>query len=184
MEITFTTSDCPFGRLLTAETKDGLCMVSMGKSDEELERRLRSHFATATVNRNDRAMAATRRAVQRRIAGKNLGDNLPVDLHGTPFQRAVWSEMLRIPPGTTRSYADVARNIGRPKAFRAVAQACGANPVPVVVPCHRVVASGGKLGGYTGGIDRKLALLASEGVSNPAWRAEGGVRTRQLSAIA
>ena len=72
--------------------------------------------------------------------------------------------MLRIPAGSTMSYGEVARNIGRPKAFRAVAQACGANPVPVVVPCHRVVASGGKLGGYTGGIDRKIALLANEGV--------------------
>lgn len=171
MEITFTTSDCPFGRLLTAATKDGLCMVSIGKSDRELERRLRSYFPTATANRDDRAMAASRRAVERRIAGKDLSADLPVDLHGTPFQRAVWSEMLRIPPGTTRSYGDVARNIGRPKAFRAVAQACGANPVPIVVPCHRVVASGGKLGGYTGGVDRKIALLAGEGVSNPAWPA-------------
>jgi O-6-methylguanine DNA methyltransferase len=77
----------------------------------------------------------------------------------------VWKDMLTIPAGSTRSYADVARRIGRPKAFRAVAQACGANPVPVVVPCHRVVASGGRLGGYTGGIEKKVALLAKEGVS-------------------
>jgi O-6-methylguanine DNA methyltransferase len=73
--------------------------------------------------------------------------------------------MLAIPAGETRSYAEIARKIGRPTAFRAVAQACGANPVPIVVPCHRVVASGGKLGGYTGGIDRKIALLAAEGVT-------------------
>jgi AraC family transcriptional regulator of adaptative response/methylated-DNA-[protein]-cysteine methyltransferase len=139
-------------------------MVSIGKSDRELERRLHSYFPTATANRDDRAMAATRRAVERRIEGRDLSEKLPVDLHGTPFQKEVWKEMLRIPAGSTRSYGEVARNIGRPKAFRAVAQACGANPVPVVVPCHRVIASGGKLGGYTGGIDRKIVLLANEGV--------------------
>jgi AraC family transcriptional regulator of adaptative response/methylated-DNA-[protein]-cysteine methyltransferase len=139
-------------------------MVSIGKSDRELEKRLRSHFPTATANRDDRVMSATRRAVERRIEGKDLSEKLPLDLHGTQFQKEVWKEMLRIPAGSTRSYGEVARNIGRPKAFRAVAQACGANPVPVVVPCHRVIASGGKLGGYTGGIDRKIVLLANEGV--------------------
>jgi len=140
-------------------------MISIGKTDRELESRLKSSFPTATVTRNDRAMAGTRRTVARRIAGKNLDDKLPLDLHGTPFQVEVWKEMLRIPAGRTRSYAEVARNIGRPKAFRAVAQACGANPIPVVVPCHRVVASNG-LGGYTGGIDRKIFLLKAEGVSD------------------
>ena len=138
-------------------------MIAIGKNDRELEGRLMSQFPTAMVKRDDRAMASVRRTVERRIAGKDLDKKLPLDLHGTPFQVEVWKEMLRIPAGRTRSYAEVARNIGRPKAFRAVAQACGANPVPVVVPCHRVVASNG-LGGYTGGIDRKIALLASEGV--------------------
>lgn len=139
-------------------------MVSIGKSDSELEKRLKSSFPSATVERNDRRMAGLRRSVERRIAGKDLDDDLPLDLHGTPFQVAVWKEMLRIPAGETLSYGDVARNIGRPKAFRAVAQACGANPVPIVVPCHRVVASNG-LGGYTGGIERKIALLRAEGIA-------------------
>ena len=139
-------------------------MIAIGKSDRELETRLKSQFPTATVKREDRKMASLRRTVGRRIAGKELEQKLPLDLYGTPFQIEVWKEMLRIPAGQTVSYSDVARNIGRPKAFRAVAQACGANPVPVVVPCHRVVASNG-LGGYTGGIDRKIALLAVEGVS-------------------
>ncbi|MEO8192718.1 MAG: methylated-DNA--[protein]-cysteine S-methyltransferase [Gemmatimonadales bacterium] len=164
MEIAYTTSDSLLGRLLVASTRKGLCMVSIGKSDTELEKRLRSYFPTATANRDDRGMARLARTVERRIAGKDLSEKLPLDLQGTPFQIEVWKEMLRIPAGSTRSYAEVARNIGRPKAFRAVAQACGANPVPVIVPCHRVVASGGKLGGYTGGIDRKIALLANEGV--------------------
>jgi AraC family transcriptional regulator of adaptative response/methylated-DNA-[protein]-cysteine methyltransferase len=166
MEITYTTADCPLGRVLVAASPKGLCMVSIGKSDSALEDRLMSAFPTATVKRNDRAMAAMRRGVVRRISGKDLDEKMPLDLIGTPFQVAVWKEMLRIPAGRVASYADVARNIGRPKAFRAVAQACGANPVPVVVPCHRVVASGGKLGGYTGGIDKKLFLLSAEGVTS------------------
>jgi O-6-methylguanine DNA methyltransferase len=141
-------------------------MVSIGKSDSAREDRLMSACPTATVKRTVRAMAGMRRGVVRRISGKDLDEKMPLDLIGTPFQVAVWKEMLRIPAGRVASYADVARNIGRPKAFRAVAQACGANPVPVVVPCHRVVASGGKLGGYTGGIDKKLFLLSAEGVTS------------------
>ena len=164
MEITYTTSDCPLGKLLVAASQRGLCMVSTGGSERELVRRLESSFPSATVERNDRKMSALRRSVERRIAGKDLSDDVPLDLHGTPFQLAVWKEMLRIPAGETLSYGEVARNIGRPKAFRAVAQACGANPVPVVVPCHRVVASDG-LGGYTGGIEKKIALLRAEGVT-------------------
>ena len=146
-------------------------MVAVGKSEKELERRLMSDFPAAKAKRDDAAMASLRRTVEARVEGKGLRNELPLDLHGTPFQLAVWKEMLRIPAGSTRSYADVARRIGRPKAFRAVAQACGANPVPIVVPCHRVLASGGKLGGYTGGIDRKIFLLANEGVTNPGWSA-------------
>jgi AraC family transcriptional regulator of adaptative response/methylated-DNA-[protein]-cysteine methyltransferase len=165
MEITYTTGDCLLGRFLVATTAKGICMIAIGRNDRELERRLGSTFPMATVKRDDRSMRRTRRLVERRISGKDLQESVPVDLHGTPFQLAVWNEMLRIPAGRTRSYAEVARKIGRPKAFRAVAQACGANPVPVVVPCHRVVASGGKLGGYTGGIDRKILLLAAEGVT-------------------
>lgn len=144
-------------------------MISTGRSDSELERQLKSRFPATAAKRDDRGLAEIRRSVESRIRGNSLDENLPLDLYGTPFQVSVWKEMLKIPPGSTRSYAEVARRIGRPRAFRAVAQACGANPVPIVVPCHRVVASGGKLGGYTGGIEKKLALLASEGVSDPAW---------------
>ena len=164
MEITYTTSDCPLGRLLVASTSKGLCMVSIAKSDRDLESRLKTSFPSARIERDDRGMSKMMTAVKRRMAGKDLDDKMSLDLHGTPFQVEVWKEMLRIPAGKTKSYAEVARNIGRPKAFRAVAQACGANPIPVVVPCHRVVASNG-LGGYTGGIDRKIFLLKAEGVS-------------------
>ena len=164
MEITYTTSDCPLGRLLVAATPKGLCMVSIAKTDRDLEARLKSSFRSASIKRDDRGMSRMAAAVKRRMAGKDLDEKMPLDLLGTPFQVEVWKEMLRIPAGKTRSYAEVARNIGRPKAFRAVAQACGANPIPIVVPCHRVVASNG-LGGYTGGIDRKVFLLSAEGVN-------------------
>lgn len=172
MNITYSISQSRLGRLLVASTAKGICMIAIGKSDTELERRLHDEFPDTAAKRDDHAMRSTRKSIEDRIAGKSLGDKLPLDLHGTPFQLDVWSEMLRIPAGSTRSYGEVAKRIGRPKAFRAVAQACGANPVPIVVPCHRVIASGGALGGYTGGLDRKLALLASEGVSNPSWKSE------------
>ncbi len=89
---------------------------------------------------------------------------VPVDLRGTRFQRAVWNALRRIPFGQVRSYAGVAADIGNPRATRAVGAANGANPVPVVVPCHRVVGSGHRLGGYSGGLERKRALLVHEGV--------------------
>jgi O-6-methylguanine DNA methyltransferase len=138
-------------------------MVSIAKSDRDLEARLKSSFPSASIKRDDRGMSRMMKSVKRRMAGKDLDEKISLDLHGTPFQVEVWKEMLRIPAGKTKSYAEVARNIGRPKAFRAVAQACGANPIPVVVPCHRVVATNG-LGGYTGGIDRKIFLLKAEGI--------------------
>jgi AraC family transcriptional regulator of adaptative response/methylated-DNA-[protein]-cysteine methyltransferase len=172
MEITYTTTDCRLGRLLVASTPKGLCAVSIGKTDAELERKLHDQFADDALTRDDRSMKALAADVKGRIEGKGLDRNVPLDLRGTPFQIDVWKEMLRIPAGKTRSYSDVAKRIGKPKAFRAVAQACGANPVPIVVPCHRVVAAGGKLGGFGLGLDRKIALLQSEGVSNPKWSSE------------
>ena len=171
MEITYTTSQSPLGTLLVAASAKGVCLITTGKSVEAVEERLFDEFPRATVKRADARLASMLKKVENRIAGRGLTASIPLDLHGTPFQLSVWNEMLRIPAGKTRSYAEVARNIGRPTAFRAVAQACGANPVPIVVPCHRVVASGGKLGGYTGGIEKKLALLATEGVDNPKWKA-------------
>jgi O-6-methylguanine DNA methyltransferase len=96
------------------------------------------------------------------LAGKRTAFELPLDLRGTPFQRAVWAALQTIPYGETRSYADVARAVGRPHAVRAVGTANGANPVAIIVPCHRVIQSGGKLGGYGGGLDLKRRLLAME----------------------
>ena len=144
--------------------------MSIAESEKDLERKIHDQFPSEPVKRDDRAMRLTANDVKSRVGGRNLDVKVPLDLRGTPFQMDVWKEMLRIPAGATRSYGDVAKRIGRPKAFRAVAQACGANPVAVVVPCHRVVASGGRLGGYGLGLDRKIFLLAVEGVENPKWR--------------
>ncbi len=111
----------------------------------------------------DPAGAATR--LRRYFAGApGALDDQPVASHGTPFQREVWRALRRIPAGRTRSYADVARAIGRPRAVRAVGAANGANPVALFVPCHRVVASDGSLHGYGGGLERKEWLLRHEGV--------------------
>ncbi|MHB8328983.1 MAG: methylated-DNA--[protein]-cysteine S-methyltransferase [Acidimicrobiales bacterium] len=99
------------------------------------------------------------------FAGERLEFELPLELAGTSFQRQVWLALAEIPYGRTISYAELARMVGRPAAFRAVGQANGANPVPIVLPCHRVVASGGGIGGYGGGLTMKRRLLALEGVT-------------------
>jgi O-6-methylguanine DNA methyltransferase len=110
----------------------------------------------------------TAMAVKRALAGEEPDELPPLDLSGgTKFQQSVWKAMRRIRVGQTRSYGELAREIGKPNAVRAVGGACGANPIPVLVPCHRVVAAGRKLGGFSGGLNWKLCLLASEGVELP-----------------
>ncbi len=164
MEIKFTTGDSPLGNVLVAATDKGVCTVSLRESEEGAEDTLRARFPRAEIRRDDAALKPALDSVLARIAGRRLDDALPLDLQGTDFQREVWNQLLAIPPGSTRSYLDVAQAIKRPKATRAVAQACGANPVAVVVPCHRVVMSDGSIGGYSGLPGVKKALLAAEGV--------------------
>jgi O-6-methylguanine DNA methyltransferase len=107
----------------------------------------------------------TTEAVTKILAGRTPRELPPLDLSaGTDFQRRVWEEMMWTPCGETRSYAEIAQAIGRPKAVRAVGGACGANPIPLLIPCHRVLAAGGKLGGFSGGLEWKRKLLAIEGV--------------------
>src|SRR5438093_926257 len=108
-------------------------------------------------------LRATERALKLILAGKTPKTLPPLDLStGTDFQQRVWSALRKIPAGIARSYAEVARAIGRPGAVRAVGQACGANPIPVLIPCHRVIAADGKLGGFSGGLDWKRKLLERE----------------------
>ena len=112
----------------------------------------------------DSWLRLTERALEQALAGKTPDRLPPLDLSsGTEFQRRVWNALRSIPSGRTKSYSQVAQSIGRPGAVRAVGQACGANPIPVVIPCHRVLAAGGKIGGFSGGLDWKRKLLAREG---------------------
>ena len=105
--------------------------------------------------------------LRRYLAGEQVQFTCPLDLHGTPFQVMVWNELLRIPYGQTRSYLEIAQAIGRPKAVRAVGAANGSNPVAIIVPCHRVISSDGKLRGYAGGLPAKAKLLKIEGLDIP-----------------
>ncbi|MDQ6717228.1 MAG: methylated-DNA--[protein]-cysteine S-methyltransferase [Gemmatimonadota bacterium] len=152
------------GKLLVAKSEKGLCAVQVRGTEEEMERSLRERYADTIVLRDEKAVAPLRKLVLASIAGKPLPRKLDLDIQGTEFQRSVWSELRRIPSGATRSYADIAKAIGKPNATRAVANACGANPLPVLVPCHRVIAKDGTIGGYTGGLKIKRALLDAEGV--------------------
>jgi AraC family transcriptional regulator of adaptative response/methylated-DNA-[protein]-cysteine methyltransferase len=168
MEIKFTTGPSALGSVLVAATSKGVCVVSLRESDADAEGYLHARFPKAEVARDDVALKRSLDTVRDRIAGRELDTEIPLDLQGTDFQREVWNQLLAIPAGSTRSYLDVAQAINRPKATRAVAQACGANPVAVVVPCHRVVMSDGSIGGYSGLPGVKKALLAAEGVERGA----------------
>jgi AraC family transcriptional regulator of adaptative response/methylated-DNA-[protein]-cysteine methyltransferase len=164
MDIKYTVGDSELGKVVVASTERGLCAVSLRESAADAEQSLRDRFPRAKITRDDRALRPELQAVLNRVSGRGLDDVLPLDLQGTEFQQQVWDHLLKIPPGKTRSYLDVAQAINRPKATRAVAQACGANPVAVVVPCHRVVRNDGSIGGYSGLPGVKQALLAAEGV--------------------
>ncbi|MCU0621227.1 MAG: bifunctional DNA-binding transcriptional regulator/O6-methylguanine-DNA methyltransferase Ada [Gemmatimonadales bacterium] len=155
--------DSSLGRLLVAATPRGIAAVYPGRDDDVLARALATEFPRAECRRvaPDAAVAAVVRALD---AG---GDAPPLDPQGTPFQRRVWDELGRIPSGATRSYAEVARAVGRPDAVRAVAGACAANNLAVLVPCHRVLRSDGGLGGYRWGEARKAALLETERSRKP-----------------
>jgi AraC family transcriptional regulator of adaptative response/methylated-DNA-[protein]-cysteine methyltransferase len=167
MEIRFTTGPSTLGSVLVAATDKGVCAVSLRESDAETEEHLRARFPKAEITRDDIGLRPALNTVQARIGGRSFDKALPLDLQGTDFQREVWEQLLAIPAGSTRTYLDVAQAINRPKATRAVAQACGANPVAVVVPCHRVVMSDGSIGGYSGLPGVKKALLAAEGAALP-----------------
>ena len=158
----YTVAETVAGPLLVAATDRGLCAAWFGRDDATLTRELAREYPSATLRRADRALAPMASAVRRHLANGAPLARIPLDLGGTPFARAVWNSLQAIPYGETRTYAEVAESIGRPGAARAVGSACAANPVAVVIPCHRVVRADGSGGGYRWGIDRKRALLARE----------------------
>ena len=162
MSIRYTVVDSPLGRLLVAATERGVCAVAMGASRAELERALEREYPAASLAADEGALARWTTAILAHLAGRRPELDLPLDVQATAFQWQVWQALASIPYGETRSYAEVAAAIGRPRAARAVARACATNPVALAIPCHRVVASTGGLGGYRWGVARKQKLLARE----------------------
>ena len=162
MTITYAIVDSPLGRLLVGTTERGVCLVCLGDSDEPLEARLRSEYPNAIVQRQQDEQGDALEHILKFLEGREPRLDLPVDLQATAFQWQVWEALRRIPLGETRSYSEIAAEIGNPKASRAVAQACANNPAALIIPCHRVVRSDGESGGYRWGPERKEALLARE----------------------
>jgi AraC family transcriptional regulator of adaptative response/methylated-DNA-[protein]-cysteine methyltransferase len=157
--IRWTHFDSPLGQMLIAATSKGICRLTFDDSEASL-RRL---FPNATIVEDSGGLKELVEGALGAIDSPLAARELPIDVAGTAFQEAVWRELRRIPPGETRSYAQIAVAIGQPKAVRAVGTANGDNHVAVLIPCHRVIRSDGSLGGYAGGLDRKRKLLAAEG---------------------
>ena len=161
VRIRFTTVDTALGAVLVAATERGLCSVTLGTTAHGLEAGLRQEYPAAQIERADEELRRWAGGVVARLAGDEA-ERLPLDVHGTAFQHRVWEALQRIPRGATRSYGEIARDLGRPTAARAVARACATNQLAVVIPCHRVVREDGGLGGYRWGIERKRELLEAE----------------------
>jgi AraC family transcriptional regulator of adaptative response/methylated-DNA-[protein]-cysteine methyltransferase len=164
--IGYVIGDTPLGKLLIAATPRGLCAVILGDNENELLRQLRTQFSQAEVYLEPKLDQHLNEVLSQFTAHPAALD-LPLDLRATAFQMHVWEALRRIPRGETRSYAELARSLGKPTAVRAVARACATNPVAVVVPCHRVIGSNGKLTGYRWGIERKKKLLEIEAAAKP-----------------
>jgi AraC family transcriptional regulator, regulatory protein of adaptative response / methylated-DNA-[protein]-cysteine methyltransferase len=162
MHINYTIVDCPLGRLLVAATAKGICAVSLSDNDAVLESALFSEYPAAEITRDGVNLSQWVNALMSHLNGQQPHIDLPVDVQATAFEWRVWQELQAIPYGSTRSYSQIAQALGQPKATRAVARACATNPVPLVIPCHRVVREDGTLGGYRWGLERKQQLLAKE----------------------
>lgn len=161
-QITYTMVACSLGSLLVAATTKGVCAVRLGDSDAALEDDLLTEYPAADVKRDDEALTDWVEQLTSHLEGARPHLDLPLDVQATAFQWSVWEKLREIPYGSTRSYSEVARQMGRPTATRAVARAIATNPVALVVPCHRVIREDRSLGGYRWGVRRKQALLERE----------------------
>jgi AraC family transcriptional regulator of adaptative response/methylated-DNA-[protein]-cysteine methyltransferase len=160
--IRFAVGQCALGAILVAQSERGICAIWLGDDPEVLVHELQDRFARATLVGGDAAYEQLVARVVGFVEAPRLGLDLPLDVQGTAFQERVWRALREIPPGSTASYAEVAERIGAPRAVRAVARACAANPLAVAIPCHRVVRTDGALSGYRWGVARKRALLDAE----------------------
>jgi AraC family transcriptional regulator, regulatory protein of adaptative response / methylated-DNA-[protein]-cysteine methyltransferase len=160
--IRYTCTDSPLGRMLIAATEKGICAIQFARTDGELIEGLKREFPFAMRKTDGGGLHSWVNALLSHLRGKDLNSFLPLDIRATAFQRRVWAYLQSIPFGETKSYSEVARAIGKPRACRAVARACATNPVAVAIPCHRVVREDGSMGGYRWGLERKKALLQME----------------------
>jgi AraC family transcriptional regulator, regulatory protein of adaptative response / methylated-DNA-[protein]-cysteine methyltransferase len=162
MKIAYTIAKSPLGKVLVGATEKGVSAVYLGDSSEKLVSTLREEYPRADLVPATENYERWVKEIVQRIDGQQPHVEVPLDLQATAFQRRVWQELQKIPRGSTRTYSQVAKAVGNPRAVRAVARACATNPVSIVVPCHRVVREDGKLAGYRWGLGRKEELLAKE----------------------
>jgi AraC family transcriptional regulator of adaptative response/methylated-DNA-[protein]-cysteine methyltransferase len=160
--IAFCCFPTPLGSVLVAATPRGVCSIKLGDDPAQLRRLLDEEFSEAELVEEPAALKPFREEILSFLAGDASLVNVPLDVRGTVFQRKVWEQLRRIPAGETRTYQEIALAIGAPAAVRAVGSACGANPVALLVPCHRAVRTDGGLGGYAWGVARKKRLLELE----------------------
>jgi AraC family transcriptional regulator of adaptative response/methylated-DNA-[protein]-cysteine methyltransferase len=162
MKIGYAIAKSSLGKILVGATERGISAVYLGDADAKLLEELRDEYPQAEISAGGDSFEQWVKDIVQRVEGNPPRLELPLDLQATAFQRRVWQELQRIPRGTTRTYTQVARALGSPKAVRAVARACATNPVSIVVPCHRVIREDGSLAGYRWGLSRKEQLLAQE----------------------
>jgi methylated-DNA-[protein]-cysteine S-methyltransferase len=165
MKVHYTMFNSPIGKLYTAKTAKGFRFLCLNR--KEWEKRLKDlkEDTNVELHKNDAAFLPLKKALKKYFSGAEMNFSFPFDLlWGTPFQRRVWNAMRKIPYGQTRSYKWLAQRVGNSRKARAAGQACGSNPLPILIPCHRVIRSDGGLGGFGGGlhIKRKLLKLESE----------------------
>ena len=160
--IRYTTADSPLDRMLVAATARGICAIAFGDDDLDLVVDLQKRYPHAELKRMDGELAQEVRAVVALIEESPAAPELSIDIRMTAFQQRVWQALRAIPRGKTRTYGDIARELGKPKGAQAVGQAIGSNPLAVLIPCHRVVGTAGTMTGYRWGLERKKALLAKE----------------------
>ncbi len=163
--IRFAVGQCLLGAILVAQSERGVCAILLGDDAERLVQDLQDRFPKACMLGGDAAFESVVARVVGMVEQPALGLDLPLDIRGTAFQQRVWQALQQIPPGKTATYSAIAERIGAPRAVRAVARACAANPLAVAIPCHRVVRRNGELSGYRWGIDRKRTLLDREAAS-------------------
>jgi AraC family transcriptional regulator, regulatory protein of adaptative response / methylated-DNA-[protein]-cysteine methyltransferase len=161
-KIYFAVGLCSMGSILAAQTERGVCAILIGDDPEQLVQDLQDRFPKATLVGDTPEYEELMSKIVGLVENPNTGFGLPLDIRGTAFQKQVWNALQQIPPGTTATYAEIAANIGMPKAVRAVAQACGANSLAIAIPCHRVIRNDGSLSGYRWGVERKRTLLQRE----------------------